>query len=291
MRWHEKLKPAVIDFVNDFYRHEIFNLSSSLAYTLALTLSPFLVIILVILQNFGSNFQNQLVVQAKNLLGSEAGQMIEIVIQNSTAHADVSGLAGIVSFLIVILAASAIFTQLRRGLDRLTDYQPAMDTFSIKKTILERFVLSGLLVGFVFLLIVSLVVNATLAHLPTAREGPFWLVVTQTMAYGLMFLLFTLIFRFVPSLRFSWRYCLVAGGISSLFFEIGRFLIGAYLGRSAVGSAYGAAGSLVVLLVWIYYNALTFFVSFEFTNSFIFRKLSSGLKLQPGPPLPSRPQG
>jgi membrane protein len=139
-------------------------------------------------------------------------------------------------------------------------------------TIKQRFFSFGMVFAVGFLLLVSLVISAALAALSTFFGG---LLPVPAFVFGAInfvvslagvTVLFALIFRYVPEIKIPWRQIWIGATVTALLFTIGKLLIGLYLGKAAVGSAYGAAGSLVVVIVWVYYSAMIFFFGAEFTH-------------------------
>ncbi|RYZ86121.1 MAG: hypothetical protein EOP06_15085, partial [Proteobacteria bacterium] len=115
----------------------------------------------------------------------------------------------------------------------------------------------------------SLMATTVLAVAFDGSEGVLWQVVSFVITFAAFAVLFAAIYRFVPSDKLSWRRCAVSGFVSAIFYVIGKTLIGLYLGKAGLESSYGAAGSLVVFLAWVYYTALTILVSYEFTSNFL----------------------
>lgn len=250
-------------------RHELLSLSGSIAYTTALALSPFLIITISIfaLTNFGT--QQTLNDQIQNLVGPEAARAVKGIIDSAAQEPGISGLSGVLGFLVLLFSASAIFAQLRLSLDKIVEYKAPKSANGIWAFIKERIFSVGLVLGFVFLMIVSLGLSSMLsAAFPIGEE--FGIRVVSFFANLIVFsLLFSCMFHFIPTERLPWGRCLVSGVVACGFFLVGKSLIGLYLGNSALGSAYGAAGSFIVLLVWIYYTSLTLLISFEFTNTVV----------------------
>jgi membrane protein len=261
------LKRRFMDFVTAIGKHRIFLITASIAYTTALSLAPFVLIILSVASLLGQGFQNQIYKQMTGLLGEQAGNAIKLVVENADNNQKLSTISGIVGFLILAFSASAIFSQLRSSLDIINETPEARQASGIWGFIREKFLSLGLVLGFVFLLIASLGVSTFIAAIFQGREALLWTVVAFATSLLVFTLLFTAIFHFLPTERQPWKNSLIAGACATVFFLVGKHAIGLYLGNASVGSAYGAAGTLVVFLVWVYYTALTLLTSYEFSRN------------------------
>lgn len=274
----KKTYKLVLKFYDQIIDHNLFTLAGSLAFSLALAISPFILLVLVTLSTLGTQMQDQLIIQSRDLFGADAAMTIEAVIQNVDKNSSLSGISGILSILIVLFSVSAIFSQLRSALDRISDLKTVNKDLTIFEYFKERAFLMTLLIGFVFLMITSLMVNSLISTIIGSFEGFIWQGINQIISLIMFTTLFTAIFYFTPTAQMRWKDCFISGITASLFFNFGKYLIGTYLGQSGVGTAYGAAGSFVVLLVWLYYSSLTFFISFEFSTDFFInhqRKISN----------------
>lgn len=269
-----KIHKRFLKLVDDLSKHEVFLLAGSLAYTTALALAPFVIIMLSIVQIFGTSAQERLVEEMTLLLGEHAGAAVKLIVKNANGEAKMTGVSGLLGFLVLIVSASAIFSQLRVALDKINDRKETKESQGIWAFVREKFLSVGLVLGFVFLLITSLFVTTAISFLFQGSDGHLWKVISFAVTSVLFTILFTAMFRFIPSDRFSWTRCTVSGLCGTAFYSLGKALIGFYLGKSAVGSAYGTAGSLIVFLVWVYYTTLTLLVSYEFTKEIILNKRS-----------------
>jgi membrane protein len=171
----------------------------------------------------------------------------------------------------LLLGASGVFGQLQDSLNSIWGVQPK-EGRGFWGMIKDRFISMTALLGTAFLLLISLVISAGLAALGEWFGG--WLPVPEALLHVLEFLLsyalitglFAMMFKLLPDARVAWSDVWVGAGITALLFTVGKFALGLYLGKSDIGSAYGAAGSLVILLVWVYYSAQIFLFGAEFTQ-------------------------
>ena len=248
-------------------------LGASLAYYTLFALSPILVIAIAIAGSvFGADaVRGQIVGEIDGLIGKQGAEAVQSLLQG--AHRDQAGtLALIVGTITLIIAASGAFLELQHALNTIFRVKTDPQKSGIERLILSRLRSFGLVVSIGFLLLVSLLVSAALSALTMRIQhsefgGPVLLqAVNLVVSLGVMTLLFGLIYRVLPDVRLAWRDVWTGAFVTSLLFSIGKFLIGLYLGQSSVASSYGAAGSVVVLLVWVYYSAQVILLGAEFTR-------------------------
>jgi membrane protein len=248
-------------------------LGASLAYYTLFAFSPILVIAIAIAGSvFGAEaVRGQVVSQIDGLVGRQGAEAIQAILQG--AHRNPSGtLALIIGTATLIVAASGAFLELQHALNTIFQVKTDAKKSGLQRLILSRLRSFGLVVSIGFLLMVSLVISAALsamsARLAEAELiGPWVLkAVDITLSLAVMTLLFGLIYRVLPDVRLAWRDVWTGALVTALLFDLGKFLIGLYLGQSSVASSYGAAGSIVVLLVWVYYSAQIILLGAEFTR-------------------------
>jgi len=259
-------KENLKEFTEDIDKHEIFLLAASIAYTTALALAPFVLIILSIASLLGTDMQADLANQIKANVGEKAGVAVNEIIKNAKAHPTMSGISGIVAFLVLLISSSAIFSQLRVALDKVNDFKLPKGNSGFKAFIKDKVFSVGLVFGFAFLSIVSLVASTTLSAFVSGGEGILWKSISFAINFAMFGALFTIIYRFIPSSKQTWKTCLISGFISAFFYLIGKSLITFYLAKASFESSYGAAGSLIAFLAWVYYSSLTLLVSYEFSK-------------------------
>ncbi len=247
-------------------------LGAALAFYSVLSLAPLLVIALAIAGAvFGEEAaRGEVVAQIGGMVGAEGARAIEDMI----AHAQKPG-AGVVASLLgaltLLFGAAGVFGELQDALNTIWEVRPrpGRGVWGFMKA---RFFSFAMVLGTGFLLLVSLVLTAALAALGGFLSGalpvlgPVWHGVNFVISFGVITLLFALIFKVVPDVKIAWKDVWVGAALTAFLFTVGKFLLGLYLGRGTVSSAYGAAGSLVVLVVWIYYSAQILFFGAEFTQ-------------------------
>jgi membrane protein len=264
-------------------RHEAPRLGAALAFYTILSLSP-LVIIVVALAGLvfsRSTAQAHILSQVQGMIGQDGGKAVESMLANAQKPA--AGILGtIVGILSLLFGASGVFTELRSALNLIWEVEPK-ETSGVVALLRERFFSFGMVLSIGFLLLVSLVVSTVLAAIGKFFGGllpipsPALAILNFLLSYLGVAILFGLIFRFVPEAEIRWRNLWAGALVTAMFFTIGKTLIGLYLGKSSVGSAYGAAGSVIVVIVWVYYSAQIFFFGAEFTHAYTEHHLPAGL--------------
>jgi len=265
------------DSVNAWLDHNASSLGASLAYYTLFSIAPILVIAVAVAGYvFGSHVaETQVLGQMQALIGDAGAEALRGLLA-SAQKSQARGLAAVVSVITLLIGATSVFGELQKTLDQIWGAPVRDETVAWWRVLRSRLLSVGLILGVGFLLMVSLLVSAALAALG------MWLntfVVTLhvilpaldlTLSIALTTLLFAMIYKYVPRESIAWSDVWVGGFVTAVLFTIGKALIGLYLGRSSVSSAYGAAGSVMVLLLWIYYSAQIFLLGAEFTHVFAY---------------------
>jgi len=266
----------VVELVKATFSHWIEDkasrLAAALAYYAVLSLAPLLILLITIgALAFGKEAaQGAISGQIQGLVGTQSAQAIEEII----AHANkptTGAIASAIAIITLLLGASGVFGALQDGLNTIWEVEPKPGR-GIIGMIKDRFLSLTMVLGVGFLLLVSLALSAALTALGDFIGGllPLHTLVLQIVnliiSFGVIALLFALIYKVLPDVEISWSDVWIGAAITSLLFTIGKLLIGLYLGRGSVGSAYGAAGSLIVILIWVYYSAQILFFGAEFTQ-------------------------
>jgi len=264
--------PLVKRSVQGWIEDNASSLGAALAFYTLLALAPLAIIIIAVTGFFiGSSEAHELLVaQLTQLMGETPAQTIAQIVAN--ARGRTSGLLPTIFGLVALLAgATTVFVELQRDLDiiwRCKSDKPG----GLLNFVLTRVLSLGVVLGIGFLLLVSLAASAAISAVSSsvgvhaiARASEF------AGSFVVVTLLFAAIYKLLPSRRIAWGDVWVGAAVTSLLFWVGKYLIGLYLGRAAVGSAYGAAGALVVVIVWVYYSAQIFFLGAEFTREYAMR--------------------
>ncbi|WP_447985885.1 YihY/virulence factor BrkB family protein [Nitrospira sp. Nam74] len=247
-------------------------LGAALSYYTVFSLVPLLVLSIAIAGLvFGKDAAQQAMMeQIESLVGPQSAAAIQQMLD--IAQKPSSGVvATLVAIATLLLGASGVFAQLQDALNTVWGVEPKTSR-GIWGTIKDRFFSLVAVLGTGFLLLVSLVLSAVLAAM--GKMFASWLpgqeavlhVADLGLSFGVITLLFAMMFKLLPDAKVAWRDVWIGAGLTSLLFTVGKFLIGLYLGKADVGSAYGAAGSLVILLVWMYYSSQILLFGAEFTS-------------------------
>ena len=259
----------------DWSDHHSQTMGASLAYFTVLSLAPLLVIAVAIAGlAFGKKAVEGLIVyQIGDLVGVAGAQAIQSILANAKSPSQ-GIIATALGFLTLLVGASGVFNELRNALNKIWDVKTSSS--GLRGMLKEQFRSFGLVLGIGFLLLVSLIVSAVLSGVSKFISAyvPVSLLWMSDIVISLVVIaiLFALMYRVVPDTRILWSDVWMGAAATAIFFTLGKYLIGVYLGRASVGSAYGAAGSLVVVLVWVYYSAQVLLFGAEFTHVYALRK-------------------
>lgn len=262
-------RKAVTAYMADY----AMSMGAAIAYYTMFSLAPLLVIVIALAGAlFGREaVQGQIVAQLGGLIGQEGAVFVQTLVR-SASDTERGMVAGLVSLAVLAVGATTVFAELQRAMDRIWHVPESVMPSGIWALLRARLLSFGLILGLAFLLMLSLVVSAALAALGQWTHGlmPGWEVVLQCLnmlvSVFISTLLFAMIFKLMPSVRIAWRDVWIGAGVTAVLFEIGKLLIGLYLGKSAVTESFAAAGSLVVLLAWVYYATQIFLLGAEFTK-------------------------
>ncbi|MHB1133023.1 MAG: YihY/virulence factor BrkB family protein, partial [Chloroflexota bacterium] len=243
-------------------------LAAALAYYAMFSLGPLLLIAISVAGLvFGQQAaQGQITGQIEGLVGTQAAEGIQTLLQ-SVSQPGASIIASIIGLGTLLLGAAGVFGQLQDALNTVWEVKPKPGR-GIMGMVKDRFLSFTMVIGVGFLLLISLVVSAALSALTTYFGGLLpgsdavafiWQIFSFVLGLAVVTLMFALMYKYVPDAQIAWRDVWLGALVTALLFTIGRELIGIYLGRGSVGSSYGAAGSIVILLIWIYYSAQILF--------------------------------
>ena len=247
-------------------------LGASLAFYTILSVSPLVVLVIAIVSLFlsRSTAQTELLNQVQSTIGSEGRAAVQSMLAGSE-KASAGILATLIGLATLLFGASSVFGELRSALNTIWDATPKQSS-GVAAFLRERFFSFGMVLSVGFLLLASLLASTALAvlskfaaqHLPI--PAPVLAVANFLVSFIGIAVLFALIFKYVPETKVEWADVRRGAVATALLFTIGKSLLGLYLGKASPGSAYGAAGSLVVLVIWVYYSAQIFYFGAEFTH-------------------------
>lgn len=253
----------VTELLDRFSRHDVLTLSAALAFYTALSLSPLLLITLSVVGVLGEHSETRLLQEIRNVLGDQASAAITTIIHSAHARPTLGNTARTLGIVFLVFSASSVFVQLQYSLNRIWEIE-GKTAGGLWSLIRHRLLSMGMVISLGFLALVSLLVSTVLSFFLTG-EGEIWQFMNFLITLLVFSVLFGLIFKFVPDVKISWNNALYGGAVTAILFALGKYVIGIYLGRSAVGSAYGAAGSLIVFLTWVYYSSVIVFTGAEIT--------------------------
>ena len=262
--------------VDEFFEESPFQLAAALSFYTVLSLSP---LVLIVVAAAGlvwgeQPVRSELLNQIRELTGDAGAETVRTVLESTTISGQSIG-SMILGIITLLFGATTVFAQLQSSLNQIWDVKTAVKTVTRRgllwSLIRTRLLSLTLVLAVGFLLLVSLVVSAALAafqaYLSRAFPGggTLWQILNFLVSLLVISVLIAMVYRVLPDVRLDWPDVWVGAVTTSLLFGVGKFLIGLYLGRASIGSSYGAAGSLVVFLVWVYYSSLIMFFGAEIT--------------------------
>jgi len=257
----------------EWWYDNTFRLAAALAFYTVFSLAPILLIAISLagLIFDAERARQQVASQITDLVGQQGGQAVEEVMQ-ATENLGTNPLAASIGVATLLIGSTVVFAELQSALNDIWGVKAQTSGTGFTKMIRDRILSFGLVLAFVFLLLVSMLVDTAIASAQEMVWGdlPAWPRVTwainSLVTFAIISFLFALIYKYLPDVVITWRDVAIGSLVTAALFIIGKFCIGLYLGRTAFGSTYGAAGSFVVLLIWVYYSALISFFGAEFTQ-------------------------
>jgi membrane protein len=262
----------------DWWNDNCLRLAASLAYYTALSLAPLILLMVGVVglvldrQQVGSQISAEL----EGLIGPAARDLVTSILAATNPQGGT--LATVIGLLTLLIGATAVFGELQATLNLVWEVRPAPTSSvwaGIWAMLRERLFSLALVLALAFLLLVSLVISAALAGAAALFQGPEQALLSRLLELGVslavLTFVFALLYKYVPDAEIGWQDVWLGGLITAVLFTLGKTAIGFYLGQASVGSAYGAAGSLIALLVWVYYSALIMFFGAEFTHAWTIR--------------------
>lgn len=259
-------------------------LAAALAFYTVLSLAPLLVLTVAVAGFFFGEeaARGQIAGQLASIVGEQAGKGIQTVL--SHANEPEGGTFGsILGIVVLIFGASGVFGELQSALNEIWEVEPRPGR-GILGFLRDRFFSFSLVLGVAFLLLVSLVISAALSAMGkffsfTLPGGALlWQLLNAGISFAVITSLFAVLLRVVPDIKVPWKGIWPGAAVTALLFTIGKFALGLYLGRASVASPYGAAGSVVVLVIWVYYAAQIVFLGAEFTREYV---RARGMEIKP----------
>ena len=254
------------------------SMGAALSYYTVFSIAPLLLIVIAIAGLvFGREAASgQIFAQVRGLLGEQGAAVLQDMVKSASSPGR-SAFATIIGVITLIVGATTVFAELQTSLDRIWEAPAAENKEGIWNLIRARILSFGMVLAVGFLLLISLIVSAVLSAL-----GSWWAplfagfevllhIVNFVVSLAIVTVLFALIYKFLPRVKIGWHDVWIGAVATALLFTLGKFLIGLYIGKSSVASGFGAAGSLVVVLLWVYYSAQIFLLGAEFTWVYAYR--------------------
>jgi len=266
--WWTLVRTAVSSWVDDYAP----SMGAALSYYTVFSLAPLLLIVVSVAGLvFGEEaVRGELFAQLQGLMGADAAKAVQSLL--ASVNKPTQGIVGtVVGIALLVFGATTVFGELQDALDRIWRAPARTKTSGLWGLLRARLLSFGMILGLAFLLMVSLVMGAAIAAL-----GKWWgpafggwetlaQIVNLLVGFGLTTLVFAMIYKLMPRVKVQWHDVWLGALVTSLLFTVGKFLIGLYIGKSGVASGFGAAGSLVIVFIWVYYSAQIFLVGAEFT--------------------------
>jgi len=266
------LRRAIAGWWNDNVPH----LGAALSYYTLFSLAPILIVAMSIAGlAFGSEaVRGEIVGQIDGLVGHDGAVAVQAMLEGASKPSS-SIPATIIGVITFFLGATGAFLELQTALNAIWRVKPKASADFLRALVIDRLISFGLVVAVGFLLLTSLLVSAGLAALDKYMGQAFpgvaivWQALNVLVSLGVISVMFAMIYKLLPDVDLAWSDVWVGGLVTAGLFTLGKFLIGLYLGTSSLASSYGAAGSVIVLLVWVYYSAQVVLLGAEFTREYV----------------------
>lgn len=264
------LKATVVEWIE----HDAARVAAALAFYTLLSMAPLVILSITLLGVVmgEDSARTRLLSEISTVIGPQAAGALNVV-AGSAERSDSGVLSSVIGIIVLLVGASGVFGELQYALDTIWGVKPKPGR-GVMGVIKDRLFSFSMVIGVAFVLLVSLVVSAVLSSMGRVMSDALpggavlWQAINICVSLGVITLLFAVIFKVVPDVEVRWRDVLVGAFFTAALFSAGKYLLGLYLGTSSVASSYGAAGSVVALVVWVYYSSQLVFLGAEFTQVF-----------------------
>jgi membrane protein len=269
MKFFKVVKSAAVEFIAD----KGMKLSAALAYYTIFSIGPVLVIIISLAGVFYGReaVQGTIYYQINDFIGNSAALQVQEIIQN-IEKSQLSTSGAVVGVIVLLIGATGVFTEIQDSINYIWSVK-AKPKRGLVKLLTDRLISFSLIVSFGFVMLVSLIINALVDILQRQLVRYFdeetvyiFLGINYLVLFSVIAMLFAIIFRVLPDATIRWRDSFVGASFTAFLFLIGKFLIGYYLSHSSIGETYGAAASIILVLLWVYYTSIILFFGAEFTK-------------------------
>nr|WP_157406946.1 MULTISPECIES: YihY/virulence factor BrkB family protein [unclassified Janthinobacterium] len=268
------MRSVVTCSVMEWLEHRASSKGAALAFYTLFSIAPILILVIAIAGFFygPEAARGELLGQLRGLLGPQGAEAIQLVLAGASNHKE-GRLATLVATALLLFGATSVFAELKASLDEIWQVPP-LKQGGVWDTLRTRLLSFGLVLVLAFLLMVSLVISAALAIVENYLNG-LWSdavfllsLLSATISFAVIAALFAVIYKMLPRVRLSWRDVVIGALGTAALFTLGKYAIGVYIGNSGVASSFGAAGSMIALLLWVYYSAQIFFLGAEFARQY-----------------------
>jgi membrane protein len=274
--------------VDEWQHDEAPRMGASLAYYALFSLAPLLVIVIFIIGFvYKGDTVGHIQRQIQSLIGRDVATTVALAIHNASTFGH-GIIATIISFAVLSLGATGVFSELHTAMNKIWKVRRRQSGF-IVGVLKDKFVAFTMVLGIAFLLLISMIISAVLsaltAYFSYLLPGAdfLWHIADLVVSFGVVTLLFALLFRYVPDEHVTWKDVWIGASATAILFDLGKFLIGFYIGETSIGSMFGAAGSVVVILAWVYYSSQLVFLGAEFTHVYAKRHGSKSIAAEERP--------
>lgn len=270
----QRMRYVINCAVNDWFNHRDASKGAALAFYTLFSMAPILVLVIAVAGTFfgKQEAQAEILSQLHQLLGAQGAEAVQLILSGASDHAQ--GLrATLIATVLLLFGATSVFAELKASLDEIWEL-PVADELSLWDLLRTRLLSFGLVLVLAFLMMVSLVLSAALAVLERYWGGiwkdaaPLLSTLAGIIGFSVIATLFAVIYKMLPRVRLSWHDVFIGSLGTAGLFTLGKFSIGLYIGNGSVANSFGAAGSIVALLLWVYYSAQIFFLGAEFTRHY-----------------------
>ncbi len=269
-----QLRQVINGAVSEWIDHRAASKGAALAFYTLFSMAPILVLVIAIAGFFYGTqaAQGEILIQLRGLVGTQGAEAIQLILAGARDQ-EQGRLATVIATVLLLFGATSVFAELKASLDEIWQMPSAREAglWDLLRTRLLSF---GLILVLTFLMMVSLVVSAALALLQHYWGG-VWKdaalllgALAGLIGFGVIAALFAVIYKMLPRVRLSWHDVAIGALGTAGLFTLGKYAIGLYIGNSSVASSFGAAGSMIALLLWVYYSAQIFFLGAEFTRQY-----------------------
>jgi membrane protein len=281
LRFWRILKRAATEFIND----NGLKFSASLSYYTIFSIGPVLIIIISLAGIFYGKeaVEGKIYYQLNGLVGSGAADQIQDIIQN-IEESKLSTSGAVVGVIVLLIGATGVFTEIQDSINYIWSVR-AKPQKGWLKLLINRLLSFSLIISFGFVLLVSLIIHAMvdilherLMHFFDEGTVYIFLVINYVILFAIISTLFAIIFKVLPDAKIRWKDAFVGAGFTAALFLVGKLLIGLYISQSDIGITYGAAASIVLILLWVYYSSIILYFGAEFTKVYA---LSYGSGIEP----------